>query len=173
MQVEREKLQLVAATCLHVASKCEDTAYISVNDLVMCADNLYTAQEVLLMEEKLLNSLKFRLAVPNGERLSSDYPKLSSSSPPPLAALIGVVVRAVYDFLKIFQEMMPDRPLNQTTKWLAEYLAELSLQEYEFLKFLPSLVATCCISLALYALEEPHWVRLRRHNPQKLLPPSC
>jgi serine/threonine protein kinase len=127
--VEREKLQLVAATCLHVASKCEDTAYISVNDLVMCADNLYTSQEVLAMEENLLNSLGFRLSVPN-----------------------------VYDFLKIFQEMMPGQEaLEPTARWLAEYLSELSLQEYKFLKYLPSMVASCAISLALYCTGKPHW----------------
>lgn len=124
--VEREQLQLVAATCLHVASKCEDTAYISVNDLVTCADNLYTAVELLQMEEKLLNTLKFGLAMPT-----------------------------VYDFLKIFQEMMT--PLPETSRWLAEYLAELSLQEYEFLSYKPSLVATCAISLALHCTDQEHW----------------
>jgi serine/threonine protein kinase len=61
--VERTQLQLVAAACLHMASKCEDTAYISVNDLVSCSDNLYTSAEVLAMEESLLTTLNFRLSV--------------------------------------------------------------------------------------------------------------
>jgi len=135
VEVERDQLQLVAATCLHVASKCEDTAYISVNDLVMCADNLYTSVQVLQMEEKLLNCLHFRLALPN-----------------------------VYDFLKIFQEMIPE--MSPTSKWLAEYLSELSLQDYDFLKFLPSMVATCCISLALYCTEQDHWTPELQHASQ-------
>ena len=98
--VSRDKLQLVAATCLHVASKCEDTAYISVNDLVMCADNLYTSQEVLRMEERLLNVLDFRLGVPN-----------------------------VYDFLKLLMEKLPELlPPASDLRWLSEYLAELSMQ---------------------------------------------
>jgi hypothetical protein len=61
--VARTQLQLVAAACLHMASKCEDTAYISVNDLVSCSDNLYTSVEVLAMEEQLLTTLNFRLSV--------------------------------------------------------------------------------------------------------------
>jgi serine/threonine protein kinase len=98
--VSRDQLQLVAATCLHVASKCEDTAYISVNDLVMCADNLYTSAEVLQMEEKLLNVLDFRLGVPN-----------------------------VYDFLKLLMEKLPVLLApDSDVRWLSEYLAELSMQ---------------------------------------------
>jgi hypothetical protein len=48
-------------------------------------------------------------------------------------------------------------PLPETSRWLAEYLAELSLQEYEFLSYKPSLVATCAISLALHCTDQEHW----------------
>lgn len=43
------------------------------------------------------------------------------------------------------------------TDIVAQYLAELALQEYQFLKYLPSLVATCCISLAHYCVSEISW----------------
>ncbi|OQS01847.1 cyclin-dependent kinase with F-box domain, partial [Thraustotheca clavata] len=39
VMVKKTKFQLLGATCLHVASKCEDVSYIGVEDLSMCADN--------------------------------------------------------------------------------------------------------------------------------------
>ncbi|RHY44351.1 hypothetical protein DYB38_013285 [Aphanomyces astaci] len=62
--VKKTKFQLLGATCLHVASKCEDVSYIGVEDLSMCADNVYTSVDVLKMEEQLLNTLNFTLSVP-------------------------------------------------------------------------------------------------------------
>ncbi|RHY28388.1 hypothetical protein DYB32_006009 [Aphanomyces invadans] len=122
VMVKKAMFQLLGATCLHVASKCEDVSYIGVEDLSMCADNVYTSVDVLKMEEQLLNTLNFTLAVPT-----------------------------VLDFLNIYQKMMP--PLQKRTAMLAQYLAELALQEYRFLRYLPSCVATCCLSLALYSIE--------------------
>ena len=120
---------------MHVASKCEDTAYISVNDLVMCADNLYSAPEVLRMEETLLNKLDFRLGVPT-----------------------------TYDFLKLVMEKLPQIIVKKSNAaFLAEYFAELSMQDYGMLGFMPSRIAACCISLALYIDEKPHWVRPIMH----------
>lgn len=64
--VRRTSFQLLGATCLHVASKCEDVSYIGVEDLAMCANNIYSSTEILRMEESLLNGLDFCLAVPTG-----------------------------------------------------------------------------------------------------------
>ncbi|EQC39305.1 CMGC/CDK/CDC2 protein kinase [Saprolegnia diclina VS20] len=122
VMVKKTKFQLLGATCLHVASKCEDVSYIGVEDLSMCADNVYTSMQVLQMEEQLLNTLNFTLAVPTA-----------------------------LDFLNIYQRSMVT--LEKKTSMLAQYLSELALQEYSFLKFLPSVVATCCLSLALYAVH--------------------
>lgn len=124
--VKKNKFQLLGATCLHVASKCEDVSYIGVEDLAMCADNVYTSTEVLQTEEKLLNALNFTLSVPT-----------------------------VLDFLNVFKYSMPELP--KKTQYLAQYLAELSLQEYDFLKYKPSLIAACCLSLAHFCLEEISW----------------
>ena len=67
VMVKKTQFQLLGATCLHVASKCEDVSYIGVEDLAMCADNVYTSVEVLEMGEKLLNTLNFTLSVPTGK----------------------------------------------------------------------------------------------------------
>lgn len=122
VMVKKARFQLLGATCLHVASKCEDVSYIGVEDLAMCADNVYTSAEVLSMEERLLNTLNFTLSVPTA-----------------------------LDFLNIYERMIP--PIQQKTSMLAHYLLELALQEYQFLKYLPSVVATCCLSMAMYTVD--------------------
>ncbi|KAL7687442.1 putative protein kinase domain, F-box domain, protein kinase-like domain superfamily [Plasmopara halstedii] len=122
VMVKKTQFQLLGATCLHVASKCEDVSYIGVEDLAMCADNVYTSVEVLEMEEKLLNTLNFTLSVPTA-----------------------------LDFLNIYERMIP--PIQKKTSMLAHYLLELALQEYQFLKYLPSKVAACCLSMAMYTID--------------------
>ncbi|TDH69264.1 hypothetical protein CCR75_002261 [Bremia lactucae] len=122
VMVKKTQFQLLGATCLHVASKCEDVSYIGVEDLAMCADNVYTSVEVLEMEEKLLNTLNFTLSVPTA-----------------------------LDFLNIYERMIP--PIQKKTSMLAHYLLELALQEYQFLKYLPSVVAACCLSMAMFTMD--------------------
>ncbi len=62
--VKRKSFQLLGATCLHIASKCEDVSYIGVEDLTAFADNVFQDKDVLALEEKVLNALDFKLAVP-------------------------------------------------------------------------------------------------------------
>ena len=40
MQTSRKSYQLLGATCLHIASKCEDVSYIGIDDLALCADKV-------------------------------------------------------------------------------------------------------------------------------------
>lgn len=44
-------------------------------------------------------------------------------------------------------------PIQKKTSMLAHYLLELALQEYQFLKYLPSVVADCCLSMAMYTID--------------------
>ncbi|CAI5730866.1 unnamed protein product [Peronospora destructor] len=76
VMVKKTQFQLLGATCLHVASKCEDVSYIGVEDLAMCADNVYTSVEVLEMEEKLLNTLNFTLSVPTALDFLNIYERM-------------------------------------------------------------------------------------------------
>lgn len=58
---------------------------------------------------------------------------------------------------------------NQTLTfgYLANYLAELTLVEYSFLKFLPSIIAASAVFLARWTLESNHtnhpWVDIKNH----------
>ena len=52
---------------------------------------------------------------------------------------------------------------SMTLGFLANYLAELTLTDYEFLKFLPSLVAASAVFLARWTLDQSDqpWVRTK------------
>jgi len=62
--------ELLGTTCLHIASKCEDVSYIGVSDLislpiaVSIEEAPKQANRLLELQEKVLNALEFRLAIP-------------------------------------------------------------------------------------------------------------
>lgn len=55
---------------------------------------------------------------------------------------------------------------------LADYLAELTLQEYSFLRWSPSIVAASAVVLALFTVESKCWseelFRYVQHQPREL-----
>ena len=55
--VRRSQLQLLAATCLHIASKVEDEEPINVTELHYCADRMYDIEDVVNLEEETLEIL--------------------------------------------------------------------------------------------------------------------
>jgi G2/mitotic-specific cyclin-B, other len=63
-QVAKDKLTLVAATSLLVASKFEDRWAPLLRDLVYVGSNSFTAKEVRDMERTMLNALQFQISVP-------------------------------------------------------------------------------------------------------------
>ena len=127
--IKRESFQLVGATCLHIASKCEDVSYIGVEDLAVCADNVYLSQDVLSKEEEILNDLDFNL---------------SSAT--------------VLDFVILYLEYFPYTERKKEVVWLSRYLCELSLQQYDLSVLArPSKVAAACICWALHCLKLPKW----------------
>ena len=64
-------------------------------------------------------------------------------------------VPTTLDFLNVYKYWMPT--LDEKVGYLAQYLSELALQEYQFLKYKPSLVAACCLSLAQYCIVGTCW----------------
>lgn len=169
-RVERQNFQLLGATCLHIASKCEDVSYIGVEDLVICADKVYKAEHVLKLEEKVLTTLDFRLAVPTvidflnsfAERLMYDEEGdenliVQQGSAP------EIDLSNRQDLKKRATQSLPnDKGKNETSfvpkqmvptdksNFLARYMAELSLQDSEFLVELPSKTAAAALVLALH-----------------------
>mmetsp|Transcript_36896 Transcript_36896/g.59690 ORF Transcript_36896/g.59690 Transcript_36896/m.59690 type:complete len:395 (+) Transcript_36896:91-1275(+) len=63
-------------------------------------------------------------------------------------------------FLKRFNKAAHADPV---TAMLAQYIAELALQEYSFLKYLPSNIAAASLSIALQVMHLPSWTPTLRH----------
>ena len=60
-EVSRQKLQLVGVACMLIACKYEEIYAPEVKDFVYITDNAYDREEVLEMEGKILEVLKFNL----------------------------------------------------------------------------------------------------------------
>lgn len=125
--VERKNLQLLGITCMLVASKYEEMCAPHIEEFCFITDNAYTKNEVLAMESLVLNFLGFRLSAPT------------------VRTFLRRFVRAAQVSYK--------NP-NLELEFLANYLAELTLVEYDFLKFRPSAIAASSVFLARWTLDQ-------------------
>ncbi|CAN1828087.1 CYCA2-2 [Linum perenne] len=125
--IEKQRLQLLGVTCMLIASKYEEICAPRVEEFCFITDNTYTKEEVLEMESRVLNILHFQLSVP---------------TPKTLLRRFILAARASYKDPCVELE------------FLANYLAELTLVEYNFIKFLPSLVAASAVFLARWTLNQ-------------------
>ncbi|KAJ6846635.1 cyclin-A2-1-like [Iris pallida] len=125
--IERQKLQLLGITCMMIASKYEEIIAPRVEEFCFITDNTYSKEEVLKMEIQVLNILGYQLSVPT------------------VKTFLRRFIRAAQSSYKVALQ-----PLAH----LANYLAELTLIEYNFLKFLPSVIAASAVFLARWTLEQ-------------------
>ncbi|KAJ4952994.1 hypothetical protein NE237_029826 [Protea cynaroides] len=125
--MERQRLQLLGITCMLIASKYEEICAPCVEEFCFITDNTYTKGEVLQMESQVLNYLGFQLSAPTTKTFLRRF------------------LRAAQASCKV-----PSFELE----FLANYLAELTLIEYTFLKFLPSLIAASAVFLARWTLDQ-------------------
>ena len=122
--VQRNKLQLVGITAMFVASKYEEIYAPECRDFVYISDKAYTREQILATEGNMLAKLNFQLTAPNA-----------------------------YVFLKRFCKVAGVLAAPRThADLLASYLVELTLQEYDMLKYLPSTIAASAVLLALKTL---------------------
>ena len=124
MNVERKKLQLVGCACMLIASKYEEIYAPSVDDFVYISDNTYTNKQVLEMEHKCLTVLDFKLTVSTLQTFLPRY------------------IRAVSE------DATSAPTYSAVQKYLAKYMADLSLVEYETRDYRPSVIAAACLDLA-------------------------
>ncbi|XP_010932850.1 cyclin-A2-1 [Elaeis guineensis] len=125
--IERQRLQLLGITCMLIASKYEEICAPRVEELCFITDNTYTKAEVLKMESQVLNYLGFQLSVPT------------------IKTFLRRFLRAAQATYKV-----PSLALG----YLANYLAELTLIEYSFLKYFPSAIAASAVFLARWTLDQ-------------------
>ncbi|XP_011081887.1 cyclin-A2-2-like isoform X1 [Sesamum indicum] len=125
--IEKQKLQLLGVTCMLIASKYEEICAPRVEEFCFITDNTYTKEEVVKMESRVLNFLGFQLSVPTTKKFLRRFIQ---------AAQVSYKVPSV------------------ELEFLANYLAELTLIDYSFLKFLPSLIAASAVFLARWTLDQ-------------------
>ncbi|CAN6329153.1 unnamed protein product [Urochloa humidicola] len=125
--IQTQKLQLLGITSMLIASKYEEFCAPSVEEFCIIIDSTYQKNEVLEMERKVLNDLGFHLSVPTTKTFLRRFLRAAQASCiAPLSTLGN----------------------------LANYLAELTLIDYGFLKFLPSVVAASSVFLARWTLNQ-------------------
>ncbi|XP_043700929.1 cyclin-A2-4 isoform X2 [Telopea speciosissima] len=125
--MERQRLQLLGITCMLIASKYEEICAPRVEEFCFITDNTYTKGEVLQMESQVLNYLGFQLSAPTAKTFLRRFLRAAQAS-----------------------YMVP----NLELEFLANYLSELTLIDYTFLKFMPSLIAASAVFLARWTLDQ-------------------
>ncbi|KAL0856264.1 hypothetical protein Bca101_061417 [Brassica carinata] len=125
--IEKRRLQLLGVTCMLIASKYEEICAPKLEEFCFITDNTYTSLEVVAMETQVLNFLHFRLSVPTTKTFLRRFIQAAHAS---------------------------DQDFHTETEFLANYLAELTLVEYSFLRFLPSLIAASAVFLARWTLDQ-------------------
>ncbi|RDY10030.1 Cyclin-A2-2, partial [Mucuna pruriens] len=125
--IQKQRLQLLGVTCMLIASKYEEICAPRVEEFCFITDNTYTKAEVLKMESEVLNLLHFQLSSPTTK------------------TFIRRFILAAHSSYKVSYVEL---------EFLANYLAELTLVEYSFLQFLPSLIAASAVLLARWTLNQ-------------------
>ncbi|KAK8602052.1 hypothetical protein V6N13_058285 [Hibiscus sabdariffa] len=128
--IEKQRLQLLGVTCMLIASKYEEICAPRVEEFCFITDNTYTRGEAVMFVTYPVSS--GLAGVENGDQ-SSEFLVLS-------------VICSNH-------KNIPQVPCMEL-ELLANYLAELSLVEYNFLKFLPSLIAASAVFLARWTLNQ-------------------
>ena len=139
-QIMRNKLQLVGVTAMFIASKYEEVFAPECRDFSYISDKAFTRDEILLLEGQMLAKLSFQLTSPNAFVFLKRFCKVAgiATTPP------------------------------STTELLANYLVELTLQDYKMLRYLPSIVCASAVYLALKTKgREPWTFDLARHSTYK------
>ncbi|GLJ14229.1 hypothetical protein SUGI_0228530 [Cryptomeria japonica] len=124
--VSRHKLQLLGVTCMLIASKYEEICPPHIEEFCYITDNTYTREEMVTMERNILTFLHFEMTMPT------------------IKTFLRRFVRASH---------LADKGPSLEMEFLSNYLAELTLLECSFLKYLPSLIAAAAVYLSLLTLD--------------------
>uniref|UniRef100_A0ACD5X172 Uncharacterized protein n=1 Tax=Avena sativa TaxID=4498 RepID=A0ACD5X172_AVESA len=119
--INRNKLQLLGVASLFVAAKYEEIYLPAVNKFSEITDGTYTNQQVVKMEADILKFLNFQLGSPT-------------------------VRTFLWRFLTSCRG--GNRASAKRLELTCSYLAELSLLDYDCIRFLPSVIAAACLFVA-------------------------
>lgn len=144
-QVKRQKLQLVGCAAMLIAAKYEEIYAPEVQDFVYVSDHAYSREQIIAMESIMLTTLEFRITIPYSLRFMeriillceclftwNDNGCIDTTNTNEIPAFV-LFVESIYYFL------------------------ELTLQEYIFLSYLPSIIGCAAVSLALQLFQGRTW----------------
>ncbi|CAN1191781.1 Putative cyclin-A3-1 [Linum perenne] len=122
----KQRLQLLGVSSMLIASKYEEITPPNVDDFCYITDNTYSKDEVVKMEADILKRLKFELGTPT-----------------------------IKTFLRKINRVAQEDYISQNLQleFMGCYLAELSLLDYNCVKFLPSVVAASVMFLARFIIN--------------------
>jgi hypothetical protein len=118
------ELQLIAATCLYIASKCNDDVPIRIDDLPFCADKIFVTTDILRLEEIILLETEWNL-----------------------------INLTLHDVVLSYLKQL-NKNAESVMFWLSMYISELALQCTELHRFSLPTIAAVIITISLYSLEE-------------------
>ena len=122
--------QLLAATCLYIASKCEDDSHAEVANLVFSADRIFRPSDIIALEQKVLNMIDWTISMPTVYDFATSYMNRT----------------AVHSSSRLF--------------WLTLYICELALESTIHHEFEPSKIAACVTVLSKYSADmEEVWTK--------------
>ncbi|KAH9314292.1 hypothetical protein KI387_022919, partial [Taxus chinensis] len=124
--VSRHKLQLLGVSCMLIASKYEEICPPHIEEFCYITDNTYTREEMVSMERKILTFLHFEMTMPT------------------IKTFLRRFVRASH---------IVNKAPSLEIEFLSNYLAELTLLDCSFLRYLPSLIAASALYLSLLTLD--------------------
>ena len=76
--IKRDKLQLLGASCLLIASKFEEIYPPEIEDFVHISDRAFAKKDVIRMEGAILSLLKFEVSVPTSFVFMSRFTKVAA-----------------------------------------------------------------------------------------------
>ncbi|CAN1730348.1 CYCA1-1 [Linum perenne] len=124
--INRKRLQLLGVACMMIAAKYEEICAPHAGQFCFITDNTYFKDELLEMESAVLNYLKFEMTTPTA---------------------ICFLSRR---FVRVSQGL--DEVPSMQLECLANYITELSLLEYNMLRYPPSVIAASSIFLAKFII---------------------
>ncbi|ESW08718.1 hypothetical protein PHAVU_009G068900 [Phaseolus vulgaris] len=124
--VTKSRLQLLGVSSMFIASKYEEIDPPGAEDFCNITDNSYDKAEVVEMEADILKFLKFEMGNPTVNTFLRRFADVASGN-----------------------QMTP----NSQIEFLGCYLAELSLLDYDCLRFLPSIVAASVVFLSRFIIS--------------------
>ncbi|KAH9714703.1 cyclin-A2-4 [Citrus sinensis] len=127
--IERQRLQLLGITCMLIASKYEEICAPRVEEFCFITDNTYSREESIFdcaPEKSYVTGIK------DGESG---------------AKMFGLSI------IRTNNKNLSESP-SLELEYLANFLAELSLVDYGFLKFIPSIIAASAVFLARWTMDQ-------------------